>query len=170
MDLERDPAAGGRLLAAFFAGVESRLWKDLVDTGTVPPGAERAARVEWECLALDACLRGLVAAGGFGGRTADAVDAFHADVLAGWSASGGESALATRRERLAARYEAYGVLARAHDGAPPARVSEVLAGAAAGHACAPAAPPEPFVRVLAAMHEAVTEGAMAALAPEPPPA
>ena len=166
MSLRDDPAASGRLLAMLFAGVEPRLWADLVETGRVPAERTDAARAEWECLALDACLRGLVAAGGFGERTAEAVDAFHTAVLEQWSGAG--TPLAPRRERLTARYEEYGALARGLEAAGAARVSATLGATAAAHACAPGAAPEELATFLGAMHEAITEGALAALTPERP--
>lgn len=163
-----EPGASGRLLATLFLGVEPRLWSDLHETGAVPDGLEESVRSEWECLALDACLRGLVAAGGFGERTAEAVDEFHTAVLEGWTAAGPPEALAPRRERLAARYEEFGRLARELRAAGAAQVSATLGGAAAAHACAPAEPPAGLVTLLAAMHEAVVEGAVAMLRPAPP--
>jgi hypothetical protein len=159
--LRADPAESGRLLAALFEGVEPRLWADLSEAGVAPAGGETAARAEWECLALDACLRGLVAAGGFGERTAQAVDAFHESLLEIWTADG--APLAPRRERLTARYEEYGRLARELEAKGAARVSAVLGATAAAHACAPAAPPEALAALLAAMHEALVEGAIATL-------
>lgn len=164
MSLRDDPAASGRLLAMLFAGVEPRLWADLAETGRVPAAHADAARAEWECLALDACLRGLVAAGGFGERTAEAVDAFHTAVLEGWSAAG--APVAPRRERLTARYEEYGALARGLEAKGAARVSATLGEAAATHACAPESPPAELAAFFGAMHEAITEGAAAALSPD----
>jgi hypothetical protein len=163
MALKDDPVASGRLLASLFQGVEPRLWTDLTDTGAVPAGAETAARAEWECLALDACLRGLVAAGGFGERTVEAVDEFHAAVLAGWAGEAGAGDLDERRSRLTARYEEYGRIARELESKGAARVSAMLGATAAAHACSPGAPPESLAALLAAMHEALVEGAMAAL-------
>lgn len=170
MPLPGDPVAAGRLLAALFQGVEPRLWSDLEETGAVPPGLEDSVRPEWECLALDACLRGLVASAGFGELTAGAVDAFHAAVLEVWAREVDELALAARRARLAARYEEYGARARGLESAGTARVSAVLGEAAAAHAFAPEPAPEALARLLAAMHEAVHEGAIAALATGPPDA
>lgn len=165
MALNADPAASGRLLAALFRGAESRLWGDLEETGTVPAGREAALRAEWECLALDACLRGMVAAGGFGEGTARAVDEFHVAVLEGWAAGGPDAELAARRERLTARYEEYGRLARDLEAAGAARVSATLGASAAAHACAPGEVPREVAALLAAMHEALVEGAVAALRP-----
>lgn len=160
---ESDPATRGLRLAAFFRATEARLWSDLAESGAVPAGRDARVRAEWECLALDACLRGLVAAGGFGDATARAVDAFHAAVLEGWAAGGPPEALAPRRERLAARYEENGRTARALEAAGAARVSAALGASAAGHACAPGDAPPSLAGLLAAMHESLAEGAAAFL-------
>jgi hypothetical protein len=157
------PAAHGRRLAAFFRAAEPRLWRDLAESGAVPGGREREARAEWECLALDACLRGLVAAGDFRDHTAHEVDEFHAAVLEGWAAGGSVESLAVRRERLTARYEEYGRLARGLEAAGAARVSATLGESAATHACAPAAAPAALASVFATMHESLAEGAAAML-------
>lgn len=159
MTTHPEPAGHGRRLAAFFHAAEPRLWRDLAESGAVPGDRESGARAEWECLALDACLRGLVAAGDFRDRTAEEVDEFHAAVLEGWAASSPVESLAARRERLTARYEEYGRLARGLEAAGAARVSATLGEAAAGHACAPAPPPAALATVFAAMHESLAEGA-----------
>ncbi len=154
-----DRAARGPRLAAFFLAAEPRLWGDLAESGTVPVGLEAQVRAEWECLALDACLRGLVAAGDFRDRTAADVDEFHTALLEAWSEAGDGAALAERRDRLRARYEEYGAIARNLESAGAARVSSSLGGAAAAHACAPA--PPALAAVFAAMHESLAEGAAA---------
>lgn len=156
-------AGNGRRLAAFFRTAAPRLWNDLAESGALPGGRERESRAEWECLALDACLRGLVAAGGFGDRTVLAVEEFHAAVLEGWAAEVTAQALATRRERLTARYEQYGRIARDLEAAGAARVSAELGRAAAAHACAPLEAPAALASLLAAMHESLAEGAAALL-------
>lgn len=157
------PRALGRPLAAFFLAAEPRLWRDLAETGAVPAGREAGARSEWECLALDACLRGLVAAGDFRDRTAAEVDEFHAAVLEAWAAQGTAGALAARRERLTARYEEYGRIARNLEAAGASRVSASLGEAPAAHACAGDPAPAALASVLAAMHESLAEGAAALL-------
>ena len=159
MTTHPEPAAHGRRLAAFFRAAEPRLWRDLAESGAVPADHEREARAEWECLALDACLRGLVAAGDFRDRTAEEVDEFHAAVLEDWAARGPVDSLAARRERLTARYEEYGRLARGLEAAGASRVSATLGETAATHACAPAAAPAALASVFAAMHESLAEGA-----------
>jgi hypothetical protein len=163
MSVKADPGEAGRRLGDFFLGVEARLWRDLRETGTVPGGADARVRAEWECLALDACLRGLVAAGGFGDHTVRAVDAFHAAVLEAWAAGAPEPTLAARRERLTARYEEYGRLARDLEAKGAALVSARLGETAAAHACSPGPAAADLAALLGAMHEALVEGAFAAL-------
>src|SRR2546428_12062090 len=63
-----DPVRRGRALADFYRAVAPRLFRDLEESGVLPdagdPQARALAREEWECFALYACVRGLVAAGG----------------------------------------------------------------------------------------------------------
>ena len=77
----QDPARRGRSLAAFYDAVSPRLLRDLEESGALPAEADAAARerwrTEWECFALYACVRGLVAAGGFNRETGAAIDALH---------------------------------------------------------------------------------------------
>ncbi len=160
---ERNAAADARRLAGFFRGAEARLWADLAESGAVPAGRGAAARAEWECVALHACLRGLVAAGGFGERTADAVDAFHAAVLGAWSGESGAEAPAARRARLLARYEEYGALARGLEASGAGRVAAAIVAAAAARAGAG----EPLAGHFAALHESLAEGAAAFLGAGP---
>lgn len=160
---DREAEAAGRRLAAFCRTAEARLWRDLAESGAVPAGRESRARAEWECLALEACLRGLVAAGGFGDRTAREVDEFHAAVLEGWAAEGTVEALAARRERLTARYEEYGRLARGLQAAGAARVSAAIGAAAAAHASGAGPAPAALAETFAALHESLAEGAVAVL-------
>src|SRR2546428_5420426 len=74
-----DPVRRGRALADFYRAVAPRLFRDLEESGVLPdagdPQARALAREEWECFALYACVRGLVAAGGFNPETGAAVDA-----------------------------------------------------------------------------------------------
>src|SRR5262249_37181185 len=75
-----DPAERGRALAEFAQAVIPRLWSDLESSGVLPDSG-RDARDEWTCFALYACVRGLVAAGGFNRETAAAIDTMHTTVL-----------------------------------------------------------------------------------------
>src|SRR5467141_2923296 len=79
-----DPARRGRTLAELVMRLGPRLFEEIVEAGVLPrgPGAPApAARSEWDCFALYACVRGLVAAGGFNRETAAAIDALHEHTL-----------------------------------------------------------------------------------------
>ena len=147
----------GRALAAYFFDVEPALWRDLEESGVFAHAP--AARAEWECLALHACVRGLVAGGGFHDATADALDAMHEAVLERWTAEVGADALADRRSRVADRYGEYGRIGHEHDGAPPDALAAALGAAAAKHVFAPAKSDEEAITALAHLHAAMTEGA-----------
>src|SRR5258706_8115896 len=62
-----DPARRGRALAELYLRLAPRLFDEILESGLLPgPDAPTdAARTEWGCFALYACVRGLVAAGGF---------------------------------------------------------------------------------------------------------
>ncbi|HEV2104359.1 MAG TPA: hypothetical protein VGU27_01425, partial [Candidatus Eisenbacteria bacterium] len=127
-----EPAARARALADFHFRTEPRLWADLVESGLVPDTV--AARREWECFALYALVRGLVAAGGFNLATATGVDALHESVLERWAAEGAaEEPLETRRARAAERYAEYGLLGQSLPAAGGAQVARRLGEAAARH-------------------------------------
>src|SRR5258708_20103050 len=76
-----DPARRGRALAEFYLRLAPRLFDEIVESGLLPPGhggaAPDPARAEWNCFALYACVRGLVAAGGFNRETPAAIEALH---------------------------------------------------------------------------------------------
>lgn len=148
----------GRALAEYFFTVEPDLWRDLDESGAFAnaPGA----RAEWECLALHACVRGLVAADGFHDATADALDAMHEAVLERWIAAADPAAVADRRARVADRYGEYGRIGHEHDGAPLDAIAAALGAAAAKHAFAPARSEEDAVTAFAHLHGAMTEGAL----------
>jgi hypothetical protein len=152
-----DPEARGAALARFHLAVAPRLAADLADSGAVPAGA--AAADEWECLAVHASVRGLVAASGFGAATALAVDAFHRAVLEAWmEASPSLEAFDARRLRLADRHAEYGAIGLDE---PAGDAHRRLGEAAARHAGAPDAPD--LAALLAALHEALAEGAAEAV-------
>src|SRR5881409_1214598 len=96
----RDPARRGRALAEFYRAVAPRLFQDLEESGALPqtpdPAARARARVEWECFALYACVRGLVAAGGFNRETGAAIEALHESVLSSWT--GGDAGTAANAD------------------------------------------------------------------------
>jgi hypothetical protein len=151
-----DPLARGRALAGFFLATSPRLFAELEESGVLPATAPRAeARLEWECFALYACVRGLVAAGGFNRETAAAIDAMHGSVLETWEREGDAAA---RRARVAERYSEYGGIGQEHGAAGAASVSERLGRAAARHLAG--APAEgPLAEIAGQLHEALAEGA-----------
>src|SRR5215510_1943503 len=103
-----DPARRGRALAELYRTLAPRLFRDLEGSKLLPEGddARRRAGEEWECFALYACVRGLIAAGGFNRETGIAIDAFHAEALGGEDPT--DAGDAERRGRVSTRYAEYG--------------------------------------------------------------
>lgn len=164
----RDPERRGRALAEFFRAVEPRLYSDLAEAGVLPPadGATQGegARGEWECFALYACVRGLVAAGGFNRETAAAIDALHEHVLAGWveqAPAPGE--FEARRDRIAERYAEYGGIGQAGGASGAPTVTQRLGEAAARHIARRDPPPVELAELVGALHETLAEGAAEAV-------
>jgi hypothetical protein len=160
-----DPGARGRILAALHAAVAPSLFDHLAETGLLPDGAEARARArdEWELFALYACVRGLVAAAGFGAGTAEAIDAFHLQVLETWVAGGATlEEVRERRDRMKERYEEYGTLAREGGAVGAKDLSRRLGQAAARHMTG-AEPAPDLAEMAGALHESLAEGAAAAL-------
>jgi hypothetical protein len=148
----------GRALAEYHAQVEPALWADLLESGVFADAPLQTARAEWECLALHACVRGLVAASGFGDTTADTLDAMHERVLEAWTAEDAASA-AARRERVAARYDEYGRIGQERESDGPGAVASALGLAASAHVFEPRVAGVAAASMLAGLHEAMTEGA-----------
>jgi len=164
----RDPQRRGHALAEFFQAVEPRLFADLAEAGVLPPAADPAqidrARGEWECFALYACVRGLVAAGGFNRETAAAIDALHERVLDIWmegAPASGESR--ARSDRIAERYAEYGGIGQAGGAAGAATVTRRLGEAAARHMAQRDPPPAALAELAGALHESLAEGAAEAV-------
>jgi len=167
-----DPTRRGQALAALYFTLEPRLYADLEEAGVLParltPAEAERVRAEWACFALYACVRGLIAAGGFNRETAGAVDALHAAVTDAWR----DRALAPgARERVAERYAEYGTIGQTGGAKAAATVSRRLGEAAARHMCAGAAPHEALAEMAGALHESLAEGAAEAVrsAMDPPP-
>src|SRR5262249_52736364 len=103
-----DPVGRGEALAALYFRLEPRLYAALDEGGVLPArpdaGGKARVRAEWACFALYACVRGLIAAGGFNRETAGAVDALHAAVTDAWLEQGSAPGA---RERVADRYSEY---------------------------------------------------------------
>jgi hypothetical protein len=158
-----DPARRGHALAAFYRDVAPRLFHDLAESGALPAHDEAAlerARHEWECFALYACVRALVAAGGFNRETGHAIEALHESVL-GTPAPGAKAA--DRRAQVAERYAEYGAIGQEGGAAGAATVTRRLGEAAARHMAAPASPGEALAEIAGTLHEQLVEGASEAV-------
>ena len=105
----RDPSGRGQALAEFYFTVEPRLYADLDEAGVLPvrddPARAERVRGEWACFALYACVRGLIAAGGFNRETGAAIEALHERVVAAWrDARSDPAADDALRRRISERY------------------------------------------------------------------
>jgi hypothetical protein len=163
-----DPARRGRALAEFFSAVSPRLLADFEESGVLPvergAAARERVREEWECFALYACVRGLVAAGGFNRETSGAIDALHERVLEDWMAREPSlDAFGRRRVLLSERYAEYGEIGQAGGAAGAATVTQRLGLAAARHMVAPLPPGEALAELAGSLHEALAEGAAEAV-------
>jgi len=155
-----DPRQCGAGLAAFFFSVEGALWSDLEGSGALPSPVPARARREWECFALYACVRGLVAAGGFGPETSAAVDHLHELALERWALEPTPpEPLEARTRRIADRYAEFGRIGQESEAAGPASVKARLGETAALHMCAPEPAPADLAAMVAELHEAMAEGA-----------
>lgn len=153
-----DPVARGRALARLYAELAPRLLEDLDEARLVPDGgAVRLAR-EWEALALYACVRGLIAAGGFNRETASAIDALHDAALDMKAEAAVDEPLEERRARVATRYAEYGAIGRDAEKEGAEAVARKLGEAAARHMVDGAPAPE-LAETVGALHEALAEGA-----------
>ena len=161
-----DPARRGHELAEFYREVSPRLFRDLEESGALPDGetaARERARAEWESFALYACVRALVAAGGFNRETGAAIEALHESVL-GASAPGATGPQQQdRRAHVAERYAEYGAIGQEGGAAGAATVARRLGEAAARHMASPALPGEALVEITGALHEQLVEGAAEAV-------
>ena len=156
-----DAQERGRALAAFFRAVSPRLLRDLAESGVLPPRTpEERVRAEWECFALYACVRGLVAAGGFNRETAGAIDALHDDVL---STGDDEVGGTGRRARISERYAEYGGIGQAGGASGAGTVTRRLGEAAARHIAESDPPPAELAEVIGALHESLAEAAAEAV-------
>lgn len=156
-------AARGRALARFFESVEPALWADLLESGALAAFDPGVARREWECLALYACVRGLVAVAGFDDTTADAMDHMHEAVLETWTAQAqaGEAAeaVADRRERVAERYAEFGRIAHERESEGSHAVANELGALVARHMSGTDIANAELGVMLGELHEALSEGA-----------
>ena len=164
----RDPSERALALAGFFLAIEPRLWTDLDEAGVLPRGTETAAsagaRDEWRCFALYACVRGLIAAGGFNRETGAAIEALHERVVATWrdaaAVPGGDEAL---RRRISDRYAEYGTIGQTGGASGAATVGRRLGEAAARHMSGGADPDPALAELVGSLHESLAEGAAEAV-------
>jgi len=162
------PAERGRVLARLLAELAPQLFRDLEESGLLAAGTDPEVRArelrEWECFALYACVRGLVASGGFNRETAAAIDALHEEALAGWSPAdhGGEEEV-DRRRLISARYEEYGAIGQAGGKSGAATVSQRLGEAAARHMTGSESPDPALAEMAGHLHESLAEGAAEAM-------
>lgn len=163
-----DPGGRGRALAMFFVEVAPRLWTDLIEAGVLPAAPDDAAvhraRIEFECFLLYACVRGLVAAGGFNRETGAAIDAMHEAVLEQWMSEAADlDAFQARRALVAERYAEYGDIGQQGGAAGAATVEGRLGLAAARHMTLEPEPSGPLAALVGALHETLVEGAAEAV-------
>jgi hypothetical protein len=153
-----DPARRGQALGDLFLRLGPKLFEEIAEAGALPPHSGEAAldraRSEWDCFALYACVRGLVAAGGFNRETAAAIDALHARVL--------EPGAGATRALASERYAEYGAIGQEGGHAGAASVERRLGEAAARH-MVQGDPPEPLAELVGALHAALAEGAAEAV-------
>jgi len=162
-----NPERRGRALASFYIEVAPRLWTDLVESGRLPVVDEAAqfrARIEWECFALYACVRGLVAAGGFNRETGEAIDAMHEAVLEHWmSAAADLDAFQARRGLIAERYAEYGAIGQEGGASGAETIAARLGLAAARHMTLQSAPDATLADLVGGLHKTLAEGAAEAV-------
>ncbi len=167
----RDPQARAEALAGWLVRVEDALWRDLEDSGLLPAppaGEPHRARLEWQCLALYAGVRGLVAAGGFNTETVAAVDRLHGCMAEAWERESPPlEAPGPRHARVAERYAEYGRIGQELEARGAAQVAARLGEACAAHVARPAAAAPPLAEQLGALHDALVEGATAAVRDAP---
>ena len=156
-----DPLRRGRALAELFLSVAPRLHDQLGEAGVLAAADDVVrAREEWECFALYACVRGLVAAGGFNRETAAAIDALHDRVLEAWKGtSPSPQAFEARRGTMAERYAEYGTIGQAGGAAGAATVAGRLGAAAARHIAPRDPAPAELAELVGALHESLAESA-----------
>ena len=164
----RDPSQRGLALAEFFLAIEPRLYADLDEAGLLPGGDDPAragrARDEWRCFALYACVRGLIAAGGFNRETGEAIEVLHERVVAAWrQADPATGADELRRQRIAERYAEYGTIGQTGGASAAATVGRRLGEAAARHMTGDDPADDALAEMVGALHESLAEGSAEAV-------
>lgn len=156
-----DPDRRGREVAAIYLEHAPRLFEDLIASDvwarTRGAGAAEHARREWESFALYACVRGLVAGGGFNRETAAAIDALHDAVTEAWRAQSRDESAG--RAHVSERYAEYGEIGQA-GGASGAESVTLRLGAAAARHMTGAEPGDDLgelAELAGALHESLAE-------------
>lgn len=162
-----DPQRRGRDLAELFGVLAPRLYSDILESGVLPHAGHDSdsvrARQEWECFALYACVRGLVAAGGFNRETAAAIEALHEQVLEAWKDAESSEGIAARRARISDRYSEYGAIGQEGGAKGAATVTQRLGEAAARHMVQSESAPAELAELVGSLHESLAEGAAEAV-------
>ena len=159
-----DARRRGALLAEFFRTVAPRLFRDLEESDVLGGVDRQLARVEWEAFALYACVRGLVAAGGFNRETAAAIESLHAHAVDTNGVEGvWDAPMLAHRRRIAERYEEYGTIGQAGGASGAATVTQRLGEAAARHMSGGRAPDPKLAETVGLLHETLVEGAAEAV-------
>ena len=160
----KDPAARGRHLAGLFHELAPRLYADLEESGLLPSDVEaQTLRDEWDAFALYACVRALVAAGGFNIETGQAIDGFHEAALSTWASESTPARDAARRALVSERYGEYGGIGQAGGAAGADTVTERLGEAAARHMSADGTAAPALAEIVGSLHESLVEGATEAV-------
>jgi hypothetical protein len=157
----RDPEAVGRDVAELFAAQAPALFEDLVSSGllgALDGEARTLALLEWECFALYACVRGIVAGGGFNRESGRAIEVLHDTAVPSRLASARSTDAETLRRRVSERYEEYGTIGQEGGASGAATVTERLGRAAARHMMDAETPPAAAVETIGHLHESLAEG------------
>ena len=180
-----DPDHRGREVAAIFLKHAPSLFEDLVASdvwvaasGALPGAAPAAlepqgdrdpvarapqgdaiarARREWDAFALYACVRGLVAGGGFNRETAASIEVLHETVAAHWRSEFRDEA--AESAHISKRYAEYGEIGQAGGKSGAESVTLRLGAAAARHMLGdkPGDDPGTVAELVGALHESLAE-------------
>jgi hypothetical protein len=156
----RDPEAVAREVATLFVNHAPELFEELTASRALGPLDDTArghALLEWECFALYACVRGIVAGNGFNRETARAIEVMHDVLVPSGLASAATTDAESLRARIAERYDEYGTIGQEGGASGAATVTERLGLAAARHMLG-SEPPAPAAETIGHLHESLTEG------------
>ncbi len=157
-----DPDRRSREVAAIFLDHAPRLFDDIAASDVwaragVDALHASSAQREWEAFALYACVRGLVAGGGFNRETAAAIDALHDAVATYWRAQSRDEA--AERAHVSERYAEYGEIGQAGGASGAESVTLRLGAAAARHMAGeePIDDRGELAELIGALHESLAE-------------